>query len=111
MASVIQANPPKPPRTFVSQEQQNGEIDVQEEEEQQNGDIEVEAEEKQQNGELDVQKSRKDSASSASSKSSTPESVAPSIIRESSADELEEWQRTDEERKPDVNTEELLKVF
>ena len=85
MASIITANPPKPPRTLVSEEQQNGDINE--------------------------EKERRGSISSASSKSSTPESVAPSVLRENSADELEDWQRTNEDRKPDANTEDILKVI
>ena len=53
---------------------------------------------KQENG-------RRGSASSASSKSSVA-----SLTRENSADELEDWQRTNEERHTDVNTENILKV-
>ena len=45
------------------------------------------------------------SVSSASSKSSVA-----SLTRENSADELEDWQRTNEERHIDVNTENILKV-
>ena len=48
---------------------------------------------------------RRRSVSSASSKSS-----AASLTRENSADELEDWQRTNEERQVDVNTENILKV-
>ena len=51
------------------------------------------------------------SSSSVSSKSSTPESVAPSVARADSTEELEDWQRTDEDRKPDVASEALLKVL
>ena len=48
---------------------------------------------------------RRGSVSSASSKSSVA-----SLTRENSADELEDWQRTNEERHTDVNTENILKV-
>ena len=48
---------------------------------------------------------RRASVSSASSKSSVA-----SLTRENSADELEDWQRTNEERHTDVNTENILKV-
>ena len=50
------------------------------------------------------QRGRTGSVSSASSKSSD------SITRQNSADELEDWQRTNEERQTDTNTENLLKV-
>ena len=50
------------------------------------------------------QRARTGSVSSASSKSSD------SLTRQNSADELEDWQRTNEERQTDTNTENLLKV-
>jgi len=49
------------------------------------------------------QRARTGSVSSASSKSSD------SLTRQNSADELEDWQRTNEERQTDTNTENLLK--
>ena len=49
---------------------------------------------------------KRGSVSSASSKSSVA-----SLTRENSTNELEDWQRTNEERQTDINTESILKVI